>query len=661
MDYLYFFIVGIFQRDDPKVKLKELKIKTIINLSMVILFVTILFFGVLSVWSSNYLWNTSTSVYDHPFKTTQLLHELEIAKNSIKSEVTALVLEKDKQIINAEIIKINSYEKIVLEKIKGLKESYLGPVSNLNDIQSNFNQYMLLTYETIRLYENDETSTVLARLSFSGEDFKQFNKVNASIEVVDLYANAKANQFYQDAQKQKNTILIGLLLFLGVIILLLWLINTLLKKGILDPIQKLISEAKLISEGELNTRDTYQAENEVGQFSKSFNKMTETFPSNLKNRTNRVNELGLILKQTEALNERLSKAEKYNRNLIESSLDSFVTIGTDGLITDVNSATEKATGLSREQLVQTHFSDYFTEPIAALMGYKKAFRDSELFDYNLEIKHVDGHTTPVLYNASVYKDSQGNIEGVFATSRDISSIVKAQNELIELKNSLVSAVKELEALSYSVSHDLKAPLREIKGNTSLLLKKYAHLLSEEGNHYLDNIRSSSTALQELIDGLLQFSITGQAEMNPSQLNMKTIVKELIQPIQDNDLNHRIEWEIDDLPQGYGDLDLMKSVWANLIENAVKFSGKKAMAIIHIGAIESDKETTYFVSDNGVGFDMEYASKLFSLFQRLHSHEEFEGTGVGLASVRSIMNRHNGKTWAVGEIDKGACIYFSLNK
>jgi PAS domain S-box-containing protein len=531
----------------------------------------------------------------------------------------------------------------------------------------------------------------------------------------------------------------------------------------------------------------------------------------------RTAELTDDLRKTMIDNESIIREEKYNRSLIEVSLDPLVTIGPDGEITDVNTATEKITGLSREKLIGTDFSDYFTDPQRAKEGYLQVFKNGVVFDYKLDLKHIDGFYTPVLYNATVYKDDAGMVVGVFAAARDITSTQKAEQELKYLKGNLellvqqrttelqntqillksslespkgmiilsidkdynylyfnqahkdamkyaygrdvkpgmnlmeqmtseidrvnakinydlalqgnshstiqkygdiaisyyetfyntirnddneivgcsafarditdrinqeekykelnntlekrvqertaqlASANKELEAFSYSVSHDLKAPLRHVTGYISLFKKKYGSMIPEESQQYLNNISASAKNMGELIDGLLQYSQVGRIDMNPRLLAMNEKVNALIQPIKELDVNHRIHWTVHAMPDGYGDSNMIKSVWNDLIENAVKFTAKKSIAEIKIGAYENEGETVYYVKDNGAGFDMSYIAKLFTVFQRLHSSDEFEGTGIGLASVRKIVQRHGGRTWAEGKVGEGATFYFSLLK
>ncbi|WP_296621123.1 ATP-binding protein [Marivirga sp.] len=226
---------------------------------------------------------------------------------------------------------------------------------------------------------------------------------------------------------------------------------------------------------------------------------------------------------------------------------------------------------------------------------------------------------------------------------------------------LESANKELESLSYTISHDLKAPLRHIIGYDALLVKKYINFLPEEGRQYLENISSATKNMGELIDGLLRFSKTGRIEMKQTVLNMNDIVDAYIQPILEEDVEHRIVFTIKSMPLAFGDLEMIKSVWGNLIENAVKFTSKNELAKITIDAEQTEKEIIYHIKDNGAGFDMSYTSKLFAVFQRLHSREDYEGTGIGLATVQRVITRHGGRIWAEAKVGEGATFYFTLMK
>ena len=238
---------------------------------------------------------------------------------------------------------------------------------------------------------------------------------------------------------------------------------------------------------------------------------------------------------------------------------------------------------------------------------------------------------------------------------------RSQEELARYASRLEAANKELEAFSYSVSHDLRAPLRHVSGYVDLLGKRYQDALAEKGRHYLNAIADSVRQMGLLIDDLLQFSRTGRMEMRRSDLDMNGMLREAQVLLRHDNPGRNIEWIIADLPPVHGDHSMLRLVWANLLGNAVKFTRTRKEARIEVAAREEKGEIVFSVRDNGVGFDMKYAGKLFGVFQRLHPTEEFEGTGIGLANVQRIIARHGGRTWAEAEPDKGAAFYFAVPK
>ena len=220
--------------------------------------------------------------------------------------------------------------------------------------------------------------------------------------------------------------------------------------------------------------------------------------------------------------------------------------------------------------------------------------------------------------------------------------------------------QELEAFSYSVSHDLRAPLRHINGYVEMLQRDTAGQLSEKSAHYLTTINESSLEMGRLIDDLLAFSRVGRAEIKASSVSLDEVVKDAIRGLEMSTRDRHIEWRIAPLPRVIGDPALLKQVLANLIDNALKYSRTRDPATIEIGTSGSiGNRASLFVRDNGVGFDMKYVQKLFGVFERLHAAESFEGTGIGLATVRRIITRHGGRVWADGAVDTGATFHFTL--
>ena len=359
-------------------------------------------------------------------------------------------------------------------------------------------------------------------------------------------------------------------------------------------------------------------------------------------------------------------ANAYNRGLIEANLDPLVTISPEGKITDVNAGSITVTGVSREKLIGTDFSDYFTEPDKAREGYRQVFAKGFVTDYPLTIRHKTGRFTHVLYNAVVYKDARGTVLGVFAAARDITKSKQAEDQIVKLNEDLTRRTAELEAVnheleafSYSVSHDLKAPLRSVDGYAKMLEEDYAARLDDEGRRLLKVVRDSARDMGQLVTDLLTFSRLSRKELTESRLDLRRMAEDARRQVELGAAGRTIRWEFGDLPPANGDEATIREVLLNLFTNAVKFTRPKQQAVIGFAGHAEAGEVVYTVSDNGVGFDMTYKDKLFSVFQRLHTSDEFEGTGIGLALVQRIIQRHGGRVWAEGVVDKGARFYFTL--
>jgi light-regulated signal transduction histidine kinase (bacteriophytochrome) len=236
-----------------------------------------------------------------------------------------------------------------------------------------------------------------------------------------------------------------------------------------------------------------------------------------------------------------------------------------------------------------------------------------------------------------------------------------EQRVIERTVQLEAVNKELETFSYSVSHDLRAPIRHISGFVELLMQNTAQALDEKSGRYLNIIADSTKQMGHLIDDILSFSRMGRAEMQQTLIKSDQLVKETINQLQPEMEGSHIVWDIHPLPEIYGDPSMLKLVWINLIGNALKYTRKQTPAKIEIGYNDEKNDYIFYIRDNGAGFDMMYVHKLFNIFQRLHRAEEFEGTGVGLANIRRIIQRHGGRTWAEGKVNEGATFYFSLPK
>ncbi len=335
----------------------------------------------------------------------------------------------------------------------------------------------------------------------------------------------------------------------------------------------------------------------------------------------------------------------------------------DNYLMDGNSNLEKIwTDLIHpddRQSAVDHFANYLD---AGSIGmYENVFRMS----------HNNGSWVWIWSRGQTIRNPDGTVSDyTIGTHIDITERERLHKELavlnaeLELKveqrtAQLEATNKELEAFSYSVSHDLRAPLRHISGYVDLLSTRFRDALPEKAGHYLNQITDSAQQMGTLIDDLLQFSRSGRQELRQADLEMNTVVQEALEKLKPDTKNRNISWTVAQLPQVYGDYALLQQVWINLLDNAVKYTLHKDQATIEVGFTREPDQWVFFVRDNGVGFDMQYAHKLFGVFQRLHSPAQFEGTGIGLANVQRIIHKHGGRVRAEAQPEKGATFYFTL--
>jgi light-regulated signal transduction histidine kinase (bacteriophytochrome) len=266
----------------------------------------------------------------------------------------------------------------------------------------------------------------------------------------------------------------------------------------------------------------------------------------------------------------------------------------------------------------------------------------------------DGRVLDVWMTVTKLIDEAGTPIAVASTERDITERKRAIEEALKLN-------KELEAFSYSVAHDLRAPLRHVQGYADMLAREAGDQLSENGRRYIETITNASQEMGVMIDDLLAFSRMGRAEMCETSVNLDELVQDTLRDLEPATRERNIVWIIPPLPVVQADPAMLKLVLVNLLDNALKFTRTRDPAQIEIGCDDTEGErVVVFVRDNGVGFDPQYAHKLFGVFQRLHHTDEFEGIGIGLANVRRIITRHGGRTWAEGALDNGATFFFTLN-
>jgi len=376
--------------------------------------------------------------------------------------------------------------------------------------------------------------------------------------------------------------------------------------------------------------------------------------------------------ERKSVEQELRESESRFRLFYEQAPVAYQSLSDDGCFIDVNRTWLKFMGYTKKQIIGRHFQEILDPD--SKPKFDSAFANlkisGDLKGEEIAVIRADGsQIITAVFGRATY-DEFGNVKQVYAILHDITGQKLAEEKIHRMNEDLEKRVlartaqleaanRELEAFSYSVSHDLRAPLRAIDGFSRILSDEYGQELSKDAQHYLERVRDNTRTMSSLIDNLLSFSRLSRQPLKKQPIDPTLLAHQCLDTLREGLDSRPIEINLQTLPPCEADPALLKQVFFNLLSNAIKFSSKNPKPTIEVGCLQENNESIYFVKDNGVGFDMQYAHKLFGVFQRLHRAEDYEGTGVGLAIVQRIIHRHGGRIWALSEPNQGATFCFTL--
>jgi len=655
----------------------KLSIKTRIRLGFISVFAIMLLVAIYLFVQLHIISKQTCLIYEHPYLVSSTIQDIEtgIYKNTIL--IRDIQLARNRHLIDSLENETFKTDNIIQNGFKVVSQKYLG---NKATVDSAFAAYTAWKIKRDRFYRlKTENKSDRSQSLLIVESHANLERINYFLTIISNFADNKAeNTIKKVIETENNSEFTSIILFLVSALLVLFLIRY-LSLSIERPIKTFVSEANILLRKDEKTKivaDEQIMLLTLAELKKAYLSIEkQDCEINLKNEELSVMNLELgekirqrtvelvnanielernILKRTHELNDAL----ELNLKIFETSPLGIIAFSEDGPCIFANSAVAGISGATVEQMLQLNFRKLDTLKVNGLFEKAEiALKTHKIQKASIQIISTFNKEVRIRYHMSTFTNKDKL--NILMMVEDITELMLSEIELKKKTEYLELANKELEAFSYSVSHDLRAPLRHIGGFIDLLMKGNSAQLDETGIRYLNIISESSNEMGKLIDALLKFSRLGRTELQKTEFNCRNLVIRVFNTFDVEMKGRKVEINLSDLPDIKGDESLINQVWVNLISNALKYTRNREITLIEIGG-ETDKgETIFHIKDNGVGFDMKYAGQLFGVFQRMHKATDFEGVGIGLANVNRIVMKHGGKCWAESEVDKGATFFFSL--
>jgi len=420
-------------------------------------------------------------------------------------------------------------------------------------------------------------------------------------------------------------------------------------------LERITQAATDFANGKLDAQSNITGFDELGTLGRTFDHMVIDV-------SNKQQELEKHQIHLESLVDQRTKTVREQTQIINQIHDSIILTNLHGIIKTWNNGARRLFGYKESEALGQHIKFIYPEDEHELLADRLSqLQKNGSYESEVKMFRKNGEMFFGYLSLSLQRDENNNSIGMIGYSMDITARKNAEDELLKRTKQLEVSNKELEAFSYSVSHDLRSPLRGIHGHCSALIDDYEDKLDENGMRMLDRIQNNSIRMGHLIDDLLKLSRISRRQVKKSETDLSYLAKGIITHLHNQEPHRQIDINIGNNLKSHCDKDLLHIALENLLGNAWKYTSKKDKTKIEFGVKNIEDKEVFFIKDNGAGFDMAYSKKLFGAFQRLHHVHEFEGTGIGLATVARIIHRHYGKIWAEAEVDKGATFYFELPK